>query len=204
MIKLFKANNKKKNKIFFKSSIGNIKVFFIDNIFKIPSNIKIKIINRKIFFESLLGKLSLTFIDDILFFLKKDKLILIINLHNLQKKKKSILNLYNKLIKIKIKGVLQGFKLNLILKGIGFKAFIEKNNLILKLGYSHNIIISIPSNIKVVNQSNNLIFSCVDYIYLSQFVHSIRNLKKPEPYKGKGLLLKNEIILRKEGKKSKK
>ena len=56
--------------------------------------------------------------------LKKNKLILIVNS---QKNKKSILNLYNKLIKIKIKGVSQGFKLNLILKGIGFKAFIEKN-----------------------------------------------------------------------------
>lgn len=201
MIKLLKKDIKIKNKIFLKSSIGNIEIFFIDKIFKIPNNIKISIKNDTIFFKGLLGKLYLTFIKKVFFFYKKNQLILIINT---QKNKKSILNLYNKLIKLKIKGVLQGYKLNLILKGIGFKAFIENNNLILKLGFSHNITVSIPSNIKIINQSNNLIFSSIDYIFLTQFVHLIKSYKKPEPYKGKGLLLKNEKILKKEGKKSKK
>lgn len=201
MIKLLKKNIKIKNKIFFKSSLGNINIFFIDKTFKIPKNVKINIENNKIFFESLLGKLSLNYVNDILFFFKKNQLILIFNS---QKNKKSILNLYNKLIKLKIKGVLQGFKLNLILKGIGFKAVVENSNLILKLGFSHNITIPIPSNIKVISQANNLIFSSIDFIFLTQFVHFIKNHKKPEPYKGKGLLLKNEKILKKEGKKSKK
>ena len=53
-------------------------------------------------------------------------------------------------------------------------------------------------------KSNNLIFSSIDYILLTQFVHFVKNHKKPEPYKGKGLLLKNEVIILKEGKKSKK
>lgn len=201
MIKLLKKNIKIKNKIFFKSSLGNINIFFIDKTFKIPKNVKINIENNVIYFEGLLGKLSLTYIKDILFFFQKNKLILIINS---QKNKKSILNLYNKLIKLKIKGVLQGFKLNLILKGIGFKASVENENLVLKLGFSHNITIQIPSNIKVISQVNNLIFSSIDFIFLSQFVHFIKNHKKPEPYKGKGLLLKNEKIIKKEGKKSKK
>lgn len=201
MIKLLKKNIKIKNKIFFKSSLGNINIFFIDKTFKISKNVKINIENNVIYFEGLLGKLSLTYIKDILFFFQKNKLILIINS---QKNKKSILNLYNKLIKLKIKGVLQGFKLNLILKGIGFKASVENENLVLKLGFSHNITIQIPSNIKVISQVNNLIFSSIDFIFLSQFVHFIKNHKKPEPYKGKGLLLKNEKIIKKEGKKSKK
>jgi large subunit ribosomal protein L6 len=201
MIKLLKKNTEIKNKIFFKSTIGNIQIFFVDKIIKIPNNIEINIKNNNIYFKGILGELSLNFTNEILFFQKKNQLISIINL---QKNKKSILNLYNKLIKIKIKGVLQGFKLNLILKGIGFKAFIENNNLILKLGFSHNNIIPIPSNIKIINQSNNLIFSSIDFIYLTQFVHYIKSFKKPEPYKGKGLLLKNEKILKKEGKKSKK
>ena len=201
MIKLLKKNIKIKNKIFFKSSLGNINIFFIDKTFKIPKNVKINIENNKIYFEGLLGKLSLNYINEILFFFKKNQLILILNS---QKNKKSILNLYNKLIKLKIKGVLQGFKLNLILKGIGFKAFVENDNLILKLGFSHNITVSIPSNIKVISQANNLIFSSIDFIFLTQFVHFIKNHKKPEPYKGKGLLLKNEKIIKKEGKKSKK
>ena len=201
MIQLFKKNKKLKNKIFFKSSIGNIQIYFIDTIFNIPEKVNIQIQNQTIYFEGSLGKLSLTFIHEIFFFYKKNKLLLTIHL---QKNKKSILHLYNKLVKKKIKGVLQGFKLNLILNGIGFKAFLEKDVLVLKLGFSHTISIPIPSNIKIINQSNNLIFSSIDYIFLTQFVHYIKSHKKPEPYKGKGLLLKNEKILKKEGKKSKK
>jgi len=201
MIKLLKKNIKIKNKIFFNSSIGNVQIFFVDKIIKFPKNLKIKIQENNIYFNGILGTLSLNFKKDIDIYSKKNQLILIINT---EKNKKSILNLYNKLIKIKIKGVLQGFKLNLILKGIGFKTFIENNNLILKLGFSHNITVPIPNNIKIINQPNNLIFSSIDYIYLTQFVHYIKNFKKPEPYKGKGLLLKNEKIIQKEGKKSKK
>jgi len=201
MIKLLKKNIKIKNKIFFNSSIGNVQIFFVDKIIKFPKNLKIQIQENNIYFNGVLGTLSLNFKKDIYIYSKKNQLILIINS---EKNKKSILNLYNKLIKIKIKGVLQGFKLNLILKGIGFKTFIEDNNLILKLGFSHNITVPIPNNIKIINQTNNLIFSSIDYIYLTQFVHYIKNFKKPEPYKGKGLLLKNEKIIQKEGKKSKK
>nr|NP_037631.1 ribosomal protein L6 [Phytophthora infestans]AAF24804.1 ribosomal protein L6 [Phytophthora infestans]AAW62575.1 ribosomal protein L6 [Phytophthora infestans] len=201
MIKILKKNIKFKNKNFLKSPLGNIQLFFIDKTFFFPKNIKISTTNKTIFFETSLGLLSLTFIDNIYFFLIKNKLLINVNIN---KNKKSILHLYNKLIKIKIKGVLQGFKISLLLKGIGFKAFIENNNLILKLGFSHNIIIPIPSNIEIINQTNILIFSSIDYIFLNQFVHYIRNHKKPEPYKGKGLLLKNEKILQKEGKKSKK
>lgn len=201
MFKILKTKIKIKKEILFKSLLGDINIFFLDKKMKIPRNVEIKIENNNIFFKGFLGESSLAFKNEISFFLKKNQLIIIINS---QKNKKSILNLYNRLIKIKIKGVLQGYKLNLILKGIGFKSFIENNNLILKLGFSHNIVIPIPNNIKTINQINNLIFNSIDFIYLTQFVHYIKNFKKPEPYKGKGLLLKNEKIFKKEGKKSKK
>ena len=201
MIQILKQKIKKKNNFFFKSSLGNFELFFIDKIFKISKDIKIIKKKKNIYFKNKLKILSLTFINEIFFFKKKEKLILIINI---QKQKKSILNLYYKLIKIKIKGILQGFKINLILKGIGFKALIKNNNLILKLGFSHNIIILIPSNIKINIQSNNLIFNSIDFIFLTQFVNFIKNYKKPEPYKGKGFLFKNEKIIKKEGKKNKK
>lgn len=201
MIKILKKNIKIKNKIFFNSKLGNIKIFFIDKIINIPTNIKILKKKNQIFFETTLGILSLKLTNNVFIFKKNNELLININL---DKNKKSVLNLYNKLIKIKIKGVLQGFKLSLILKGIGFKAFIENKTLLLKLGFSHNIIIPIPQNIEIINQANTLIFNSIDYIFLTQFVHYIKSYKKPEPYKGKGLLLKNERILQKEGKKSKK
>lgn len=199
MIQLFKKKNQVKNKIFFKSHIGNFKIFFIDNIIIIPNNIQIKIKNQQIYFESLLGTLFLKNNNSIYFF-KKQKELMLAFLS--QKNKKSILNLNNKLIKIKMRGVLQGFKFHLILKGIGFKSFVEKDKLILKLGYSHTITINIPSYIKIINQSNNLIFSSTDFVLLSQFVHFVKSFKKPEPYKGKGIRYFNEKILYKQGKKN--
>lgn len=200
MIQIKKNNLKLKNKIFLKSSLGYIQLFFIDKIFILPNDIQIYKKNKFIFFKTSLSLLSLQLITNSFFFIKKNKLLLTCNIKN----KKSIINLYTKLIKIKIKGIFQGFKLTLVLKGIGFKSVIEKNVLILKLGFSHNINIIIPSNIEIINQSNTLIFSSRDYIFLNQFVHYVKNHKKPEPYKGKGLLFKNEKILQKEGKKSKK
>nr|YP_010394062.1 ribosomal protein L6 [Peronospora belbahrii]DAZ88070.1 TPA_asm: ribosomal protein L6 [Peronospora belbahrii] len=201
MIKILKKTKKNKNIIFFNSSIGNIQLFFIDKIYIFPKKIKIFSKDKTIFFKTSLGLLSLKFINNIYFFLKKNKLLINFNFN---KKKKSIINLYNKLIQLKIKGVLQSFKINLFLKGIGFKVMIENKNLILKLGFSHNIIIPIPNNINIIVQTNILIFNSIDYIFLNQFVHSVKKYKKPEPYKGKGLLLKNEKILQKEGKKGKK
>ena len=201
MLKILKKNIKLKNQIFFKSSLGSIQLFFIDKIFILPATIKIYKKKQILFFKSSLGSLSLQLLNNVYFFIKKNKLLLNFNI---KKNKKSIINLFNKLIKIKIKGISQSFKSTLLLKGIGFKAFIENNYLILKLGFSHNIIILIPSNIEIINQSNTLIFSSIDYIRLKQFVHYVKNYKKPEPYKGKGLLFKNEKILQKEGKKSKK
>ena len=200
MVRIKKNNLKLKNKIFLKSSLGNIQLFFIDKIFILPKTLQIYKKNKFLFFKTSSRTLSLQLINNNFFFIKTNKLLLTCN----NKNKKSIINLYTKLIKIKIKGIFQGFKLTLVLKGIGFKSVIEKNVLILKLGFSHNINIIIPSNIEIINQSNTLIFSSRDYIFLNQFVHYVKNHKKPEPYKGKGLLFKNEKILQKEGKKSKK
>ena len=202
MLKLLKQKKKLK-KIKFKGIIGSFNIFFIEKEINILNDIIIKIKQKKyIKFEGPLGILLLNYkYNDINFFKKKNKLIF--SVFTLKTKKK-ILNLYYKLILIKIKGITQGYKLKLILKGIGFKSFIEKNNLKLKIGFSHDINIKIPDNIKIIQQSNNLIFSSIDYILLTQFVHFVKNHKKPEPYKGKGLLLKDEKILIKEGKKSKK
>nr|YP_009547918.1 ribosomal protein L6 [Bremia lactucae]AZL92970.1 ribosomal protein L6 [Bremia lactucae] len=201
MIKILKKHENKKNNNFFNSCLGNIQLFFIDKDLLLQKEVEIYKENNILFFKTSLGILSLIFVDYEYFFIKKNKLLISINK---KKNKKSILNLYTKLIKLRMKGVLQGFKIKLILKGIGFKSFIENNKLILKLGFSHSIVILIPENIKIINNINSLIFNSIDYIFLNQFVHMIKNYKKPEPYKGKGLLLQNEKILQKEGKKSKK
>lgn len=200
MLILSKKENKKNNILFFNSYLGNINLFFIDKTIKIPSNIKIYIKKKIIFFKGPFGVLSIEQ-KNLIIFKHNNQLILILPI---KKNKKSILNLFYKLIIIKIKGISKKFKLQLILKGIGFKIFIENNILHLKVGFSHIIKIAIPNNIQIINQNNNLICSSNNFIELTQFIYKIRKIKQPEPYKGKGLLLKNEKILLKEGKKSKK
>ena len=204
MIKILKNNQKKKKIIFFQSSLGSLNIFNIHEKIRIPKNINIILKKNELKLTGPLGSINLNIMNSLNFFIKNNNILLSFNDLHLKRKKKSFLNLYKSLIKLKIKGILQGFKLNLFLKGLGFKAFIEQNNLILKLGYSHSITIEIPENIKIINQTNKLIFSSNDWIFLTKYVHYIKNFKKPEPYKGKGLLLKNEIIILKEGKKSKK
>jgi len=204
MIKILKNNLKKKKIIFFQSTLGSLNIFNIHEKIRIPKNINIILKKNELKLTGPLGSINLNIMNSLNFFLKNNNILLSFNDLHLKRKKKSFLNLYKSLIKLKIKGILQGFKLNLFLKGLGFKAFIEQNNLILKLGYSHSITIEIPENIKIINQTNKLIFSSNDWIFLTKYVHYIKNFKKPEPYKGKGLLLKNEIIILKEGKKSKK
>lgn len=173
-------------------------------IFKIPNNVQIEHKQQILYIKGPLGNLSLNLLKDLT--IKQNNKQLIIE-NNIKKNKKQYLNLYNSLIKNKIKGVTQGFKLNLFLKGIGFKFFLENNNkkLRLKLGFSHDIIIQIPPEIKItISKFSILTAISTDWLKLTQFIHSIRKYKKPEPYKGKGILLKNEIIIKKEGKKSKK
>lgn len=116
---------------------------------------------------------------------------------------KLFLNLYTSLSKSYIKGVVQGFKTKIHLKGLGYKFGLDTNTLILKIGFSHDIIINIPKSIKLLlsKKSTHLTLIGSDYQKLTQFTHFIRQFKKPEPYKGKGIFLKNEEIKKKEGKK---
>ena len=204
MIKILKKNQKKNQLIFFQSSLGSLDIFNIHEKIRIPKNINIIFKKNQLILKGPLGSIDLNIMNSLNYFIKNNNILLSFNDLHLKRKKKSFLNLYKSLVKLKIKGLLQGFKLNLFLKGLGFKAFIEEKNLILKLGYSHSITIEIPENIKIINQTNKLIFSSNDWIFLTKYVHYIKNFKKPEPYKGKGLLLKNEVIILKEGKKSKK
>lgn len=100
-----------------------------------------------------------------------------------------------------IKGVNQGFLKRLIFIGIGYKAKIDNNLLILKLGFSHLISYKIPSNIKINILKPNLIsIFGNDISYINNISSLIRSLKKPEPYKGKGIRYIGENIRRKEGK----
>jgi large subunit ribosomal protein L6 len=113
--------------------------------------------------------------------------------------------LYRALVANMVKGVTDGFTKNLELVGVGFKASNQGNLLDLALGYSHNIIFEIPKELKVTTitekgQNPKISLEGIDNQLLGQVAAKIRGLRKPEPYKGKGVRYSNEVVRKKAGK----
>jgi large subunit ribosomal protein L6 len=113
--------------------------------------------------------------------------------------------LYRSLVNNMVKGVTEGYSKKLELVGVGFKASNQGNVLDLALGYSHNIIFEIPKELKVVTsqekgQNPMITLESIDKQLLGQVAAKIRSLRKPEPYKGKGVKFAGEVLRRKAGK----
>ena len=113
--------------------------------------------------------------------------------------------LYRSLIANLVKGVTEGYKKELELVGVGFKAANTGNVLDLALGYSHNIIFEIPKELTVSTttekgQNPKIFLESADKQLIGQVAAKIRGLRKPEPYKGKGVRYSDEVVRRKAGK----
>jgi large subunit ribosomal protein L6 len=113
--------------------------------------------------------------------------------------------LYRALVNNMIKGVTEGYKTQMELVGVGYKASNQGNLLDLSLGYSHNIVIEIPKEMKVVTaqekgQNPTITLEGIDKQLVGQVAAKIRSLRKPEPYKGKGVKFVGEVLRRKAGK----
>jgi len=113
--------------------------------------------------------------------------------------------LYRSLVANMVKGVTEGYKKNLELVGVGYKAASNGNLLDLALGYSHNIIFEVPKELQVKTdqakgENPKIYLEGIDKQLLGQVAAKIRGLRKPEPYKGKGVKYIGEVIRRKAGK----
>jgi len=105
-------------------------------------------------------------------------------------------------VKNMIEGVNKPYEKKLIVEGVGFKSEVRGKELVLALGFSHPVHVAIPEGLTVTAEKNILTISGIDKELVGQFTASVRTLKKPEPYKGKGIRYDGEIIRRKQGKKS--
>lgn len=101
-----------------------------------------------------------------------------------------------------INGVMTPFVKKLILEGIGYKSEVKGTNLVLALGFSHQVNIPIPDGLKVTAEKNIITGTGADKEVVGEFMAKVRSLKKPEPYKGKGMRYEGEVIKRKQGKKT--
>ncbi|WP_366556385.1 50S ribosomal protein L6 [Aquibaculum sediminis] len=101
-----------------------------------------------------------------------------------------------------VRGVSEGFKRDLEITGVGYRAAVQGSTLNLQLGYSHDINYPIPEGLKVVCERQSAIsISGADKQLVGQFAAEVRGMRAPEPYKGKGVRYSDEQIIRKEGKK---
>ena len=118
---------------------------------------------------------------------------------------KSIHGTTNALIKNMIEGVSKGFVKELEAVGVGYRFAVSGNKITVSAGYSNPVIVEVPAGLTVESPSNTeLKISGIDNQKVSEFAANVRKIRKPEPYKGKGIRYKGEVIRRKEGKKASK
>ena len=168
----------------------------------IPQNVNVNLNDFKITIKGEFGTLEKTIPDEINIIHETEKLI--ISLKDETKNVRALHGLYRTLINNMVIGVSKQFDLTLILKGVGYRAAVQGKEIVLNLGYSHPVKIEIPNDVsvEVVKNTTIKLKSC-DKELLGLFAANIRAWRKPEPYKGKGILYKNEQIIRKAGKSAK-
>ncbi|OGI58287.1 50S ribosomal protein L6 [Candidatus Nomurabacteria bacterium RIFCSPHIGHO2_02_FULL_37_45] len=146
------------------------------------------------------GILTKNFRDDIVITITGK--VINLNIKRNDKFSKSLWGTYASHIKNMIQGVETPYQKKLILEGVGFKSEVKGKTLNFALGFSHPVIVPIPEGITATAEKNNITITGVDKELVGSFTASLRALKKPEPYKGKGIRYEGEIIRRKQGKKT--
>jgi len=101
-----------------------------------------------------------------------------------------------------ITGVTEGFTKILEIEGVGYRSEVKGNHIVLNVGFSHQVMLDIPAGISAEVVKNVITLKGADKDALGQFAANVRKVKKPEPYKGKGIRYQGEYIIRKQGKKA--
>lgn len=146
------------------------------------------------------GTLTKNFRNDITITIG-DKIVTLSTTRN-DKFSKSLWGTYASHIKNMITGVQTPYQKKLILEGVGFKSEVKGKEFHFALGFSHPVVVPIPEGITATAEKNNITISGIDKELVGSFTAGIRALKKPEPYKGKGMRYDTEVIRRKAGKKT--
>ena len=168
----------------------------------VPKDVEIKFSESLVSVKGKFGALETKIPDTIIVQQTEDTIT--VSLKNNIRSLRSAHGLYRTLINNMIIGVSEQFELTLILKGVGYRAAVQGKEIVLNLGYSHPVNIEIPENISVeVIQNTTINLKSCNKEVLGLFAANIRAWRRPEPYKGKGILYKGEQILRKAGKAGK-
>ena len=169
---------------------------------KKPINIKdvdVKIDGQHVTVKGKLGELQLDVHPNITVNVEGDELL--VTRPNDAKQNRALHGLTRALIANMVKGVSEGYKKTLKIIGVGYRAEMKGNGLLLTIGYSHPIFFIPPAEVKIETPSQDqIVISGIDKELVGNVAAKIRSFRKPEPYKGKGIRYIDEVVIRKAGK----
>lgn len=169
-------------------------------IIQLPSSVKITLNEAQIEVVGNLGKLACNLPRDVT--VKHEGNTLVITPNNDSQQVRALWGTVQRNIANLVHGVDKGFSVNLELSGVGYRAQVQGKNLVLQLGFSHDIVYPIPDGVTIkCEKPTSLEISGKSKQLVGQVAAEIRRYRKPEPYKGKGIIRRGEFVLRKEGKK---
>ena len=165
----------------------------------IPAGVTVNVANGTISVKGPKGELKQSFHDEI--DIKVEGTEVVLTTKNNAKQTNAYHGLYRSLINNMVKGVTDGFTKTLVITGVGYRAEVKGKELVMNLGYSSDYIAIIPEGLTVVaTPDGKLTVSGIDKQLVGEFCSQVRKLRKPEPYKGKGIRYETEVIRRKVGK----
>jgi len=169
----------------------------------IPSGVTLNFANHKVSVKGPKGELHQAIDPD--FTIKQESGTILVERPTEQKRHKAMHGLYRALIANMVEGVSKGYRHQLELVGVGYKATAQSNVLELSLGYSHNVFLAVPPEVKVQavqekGANPTIILEGIDKQLIGQIAAKIKSLRKIEPYKGKGIRFTGEFVRRKAGK----
>lgn len=167
---------------------------------EVPSGVNIEISGQNFIARGKLGELSLTLVDEVEAKLDGDKVWVMPRGETIRARK--MWGTYRSLVSNMVVGVSQGFTRNLEINGVGYRAQVQEKDVVLQLGYSHELRYPIPAGITIeCPDQTHIVVKGADKQQVGQIAAEIRRFRPPEPYKGKGVKYDDETIVRKEGKK---
>ncbi|MBQ3436322.1 MAG: 50S ribosomal protein L6 [Bacilli bacterium] len=174
------------------SRIGN-------RIITIPEGVTVSVDNNTVTVKGPKGELSQVLLKDIEMKIDGNE----ITLTRKNENAKAMHGTMNAILTNMIKGVKDGYEKDLEIIGVGYRFNVQGKQLVINAGYSHPVKMEIPEGLTVTSSSNTEItVKGIDKVLVGEFAANIRKVRKPEPYKGKGIRYKDEHVRRKEGKKA--
>jgi len=167
---------------------------------RIPDGVSVGISGQTVTAKGKLGELSTTLTNDVVVTINDNEVK--VDPREGAARARQMWGMSRSLIRNLVEGVSQGFTKKMLITGVGYRAQMKGNDLVMQLGYSHEVVYALPDGIKINCPDQTTIeISGADKQKVGQVASEIRGYRPPEPYKGKGIRYEGEFILRKEGKK---